>query len=179
LHSSLFGIKKPPFEYAEAKHFSGGGFFMNQTNTKKRKSGTKKTASTVESPARLWCIHLAKALLIALAAGAFLLLLGATVAYFSPNPTDWISLFGLAAAAITALVCGYAARRLHGHAALLCGLYAGSALLLLLLLGSLFFGAYTSKYSAWLSCALHSGVLLCTVIGAYCGNHPKKKRKKR
>ena len=152
---------------------------MNQTNTKKRKSGAKKASSTAESPAKLWCIHLAKAFLIALTAGAFLLLVGTAVAYFTPNPTDWITVFGLAAAVVSALVCGYAARKLHGHAALLCGLYAGSALLLLLLLGSLFFGAYTSGYSAWLSCLLHVGIVVCTTVGAYCGNCTKKKRKKR
>ena len=152
---------------------------MNQTKANKRKSGAKSTENTKESPAKLWCIHLAKALLIALVAGLFLLLVGTTTAYFTPNPTDWLTLFGLLGAALASWVCGFAMRRLHGQAALLCGLYAGTALLLLLLLGSLVFGAYTSGYSAWVSCLLHVGVLLCAIVGAYCGNRSKKKRKKR
>ena len=152
---------------------------MNQRKTNKRKSQTKRAVNTQESPATLWCIHLGKAILIALATGAFFLLLGTTIAYFTPNPTNWTSLFGLSCVALAAWVCGFAARKLHKEAALLCGLYAGSALLLLLLLGSLFMGAHTSGYSALLSCVLHVGVLLCSVIGAYCGNRTKKKRKKR
>ena len=154
-------------------------FFMKQTKAKKTNSKAKRTATTTQSPARLWITHLVKSLLIALATGLTLLLIGTTIAYFTPNPTNLIPGFGLLASAITAIVCGYSTAKQHQHAALLCGLYAGSLCILTLLLISLFLRSYSTGYAAWISCLLHVGFVLCSVCGAYLGAKPPKKRKKR
>lgn len=152
---------------------------MKQTKAKKTKNGAKRAADTAQPPAKLWANHLAKSLLISLSTGLALLLIGTTIAYFTPNPSDWVAWLGFLAALITATVCGYSMAKLHGHAALLCGLYAGSACMLVLLLISLFFKEHASGYVAWLSCLLHAGFVLCAVVGASIGIRPPKKRKKR
>ncbi len=152
---------------------------MTQAKTKKAKNGTPKTALTAQSPLSLWISHLSKALLIALLSGMGLLLSATAVAYFTPNPSDWIPMLGLLISALTALICGFATAKLHQHAALLCGLYSGTLCMLLLLLASLFFKSYATGYTAWFSCLLHAGFVLCAIGGAYLGARPPKRRKKR
>ncbi|MBQ9806619.1 MAG: TIGR04086 family membrane protein [Clostridia bacterium] len=152
---------------------------MNQTKTKKAKNGTKKSTSTTQSSLSLWISHLSKSVLIALVSGMILLLSATAAAYFTPNPSDWIPTLGLIVSALTALICGFAAAKLHGHSALLCGLYSGTLCMLLMLLASLFFKSYSTGYTAWLSCLLHAGFVLCAIGGAYIGARPPKRRKKR
>ena len=152
---------------------------MKQTGTKKGKRGGKKGAAGTQPSPTLWASHLLKALLIALAAGTALLLSATAIAYFTPNPSDWIPGLGLLASALTATVCGFATAKLHGHAALLCGLYSGTLCMLLMLLASLFFKLHATGYAAWFSTILHAGFVVCAIGGAYLGARQPKKRKRK
>lgn len=127
----------------------------------------------------VWISELFKALLIALASGVLLLLVGTTALYFTPDPNKFLHPLSLVISAVTALIGGFAAGKLHGHAALLCGLFEGSLLMALFLLVSLFFKNDAKGYSALLSCALHIGFLLVAVVGASLGTRPSKKRKRK
>lgn len=120
---------------------------------------------------------LGKSLLITLGIGILLTLIASLIAYFSPDPNALIRPLGICAAALTALFGGFAAVRIHGHEALLCGILNGSVFMGLMILVSLFFKAEASGYAAWLSCLLHAGFVLLSIAGAYLGL--KRKTRKR
>ncbi|MBQ9773110.1 MAG: TIGR04086 family membrane protein [Clostridia bacterium] len=130
------------------------------------------------SPASL-ARHLLKSCGLTLLFTLLLLTVFSLALYFSPNPTPMIAPMGILAAALTALLGGFAATRVHGHAALICGLLSGSVLTAVMLLLSLFFRSQASNYSAAVSCALHAGVFLLSIAGAYLGLYRSPKKKKR
>ncbi|MBQ9132441.1 MAG: TIGR04086 family membrane protein [Clostridia bacterium] len=124
---------------------------------------------------------LLKSLLCTLATGLTLLLTVSLVAYFTPDPGQWIPVLGLTASGLTALLGGYAAARIHGSGALICGLGNGGMVMAVMLLLSLFFTKDASGYGVWISALLHGGFLLLSVLGAYLGipGEKSKRRKKR
>lgn len=138
-----------------------------------------KNAKTVRRPAQrnqpeedspaLWGKHLTKSLLITLAASLILMLVGALVAYFTPDPNALVHPLSLSCAALSALIGGFAAVRIHKHSALLCGLLNGSLATALMMLFSLFFRGYSSGYSAGISAMLHAAFILFSVAGAFLG----------
>lgn len=130
-----------------------------------------------EESLSLWVKHLGKSLVITLIAGTALTLIGSLIAYFTPDPNSFIRPMAIVAAALTALIGGFAALRIHGHAALMCGLLNGSLTTALMILVSLFFKDYSSGYSAGISCLLHTAFLLLSVMGAYLGLRRKPKRR--
>lgn len=145
---------------------------MNKaTRKKEHRTKLRRNDSAQESnnsPALLFQ-NISKAVLITVGVGLLMVLSMALIAYFCPDPDSMTRPLGLAASALTALVGGFTAVRLHGHNALVCGLLSGSALTVLLLLISLFFTTYASGYSAGISCLLHTAFVLFSVAGAYLG----------
>ena len=129
---------------------------------------SKKSVPQPDSPAS-FVRHVGKSLLLSAAVTLTLALIASLAAYFSPDPDSLTRPLGIACAALTAFFGGVIAVRIHGHSALLCGLCNGSALMLFMILASLFFRPYASAYAAWLSCLLHVGFLLLSVAGAFLG----------
>lgn len=129
-----------------------------------------------ESPA-LWVKHLSRSMLVTLAAALVLTLGSSLIAYFTPNPNALVRPLSFVAAALTALIGGFAAVRIHKHAALLCGLLNGSLATALMMLVSLFFTAHSSGYSAGISALLHAAFILFSVAGAFLGLPKGVKRK--
>lgn len=95
------------------------------------------------------------------------LFLLSTVAYFSKDPTALLLPLGLVAAAISALIGGFTAVRIHRKSALLCGLCNGCTVMAIMLVLSLFFRSATSAHTPLVSCLLHAGYLLLSVLGAF------------
>ncbi len=152
---------------------------MNRTAYKKSKARRTRASGEVKSTlpsAR----HILKSMAITLGVGLLLLLSLSLALYFSPSPSPMIQPAGLVAAALTALIGGFAASRIHGQSALLCGLINGAGLMAIMLLLSLFFAKHASAYSAAISCLLHACVPVLSVAGAYLGlrRAPKKKKRK-
>lgn len=123
--------------------------------------------------------HLAKSLLFTLAAGVILIVIASLCAYFSPDPDAVITPLAIAAAALTAFIGGLIAVRIHGGGALICGLLNGSVFMTVMMLLSLCFARYASGYSAGISCLLHAGFVLLSVVGGYVGNKKKKSGKRK
>ena len=151
---------------------------MNQASHTRVSRTARRQAEVEDSPARL-ARHIGKSLLITLGSGILLLLLCSLISYFSSDPNRLILPLGLTVSALTALIGGFAAIRLHGHSALICGLLNGTAFSAVMLLLSLFFGAHATGYPAWVSCLLHVGFLLLSILGGYLGlpkNGTKRKK---
>ncbi len=129
---------------------------------------SKKSAPEADSPAS-FVRHVGKSLLLTAALALALALIASLAAYFSPDPDSLTGPLGIVCAALTAFFGGVIAIRIHGHSALLCGLCNGSALMLFMILASLFFRTYASSYATWLSCLLHVGYLLLSVAGSFVG----------
>lgn len=149
------------------------------TRTKKAGNRTKRAqhgTASADSPARFFR-DIGKSALWSLLTGLLLLLIFSLVAYFTPDPNRWILPLGILAAALTALLGGVYAIRLHGHAAFLCGLSVGCVLFAVMLLASLFLIPLASGYPAWVSCLLHVGFLVLSVAGAVIGKKKPKRRK--
>lgn len=137
-------------------------------------------ASEDETSATVFLRHIGKSLAITLLAASLLMISASLAAYFLPDPAIAIPPLALLAAALTAMIGGFSAARIHQHAALLCGLANGSLFMLGMILVSLFLRPYASGYGALEACLLHVGFLLCSVVGAYLGirkSAPRKKRK--
>ncbi|MBR2927103.1 MAG: TIGR04086 family membrane protein [Clostridia bacterium] len=157
---------------------------MNHPNSpvKARKTEHRKDADAKNGAPLLG--HAVKCLPITFGLGLLILLGFSLIAYFMENPLDWILPFGLASAALTAFFGGFVLARMHRHSALLCGLLEGSLTGGVILLLSLFFVKHATAYSTWLSCLIHAGFLLCSVLGAYAGlprskDAPLVRRKRR
>ena len=129
---------------------------------------SKKSAPESTSPAS-FARHIGKSLFLCVAFAAVLSLVSSLAAYFSPDPDRLTQPLGIAVSALTAFFGGVIAIRIHGRSALLCGLCNGSALMLLMILTSLFFRTYASAYSSLVSALLHVGFLLLSVAGAFVG----------
>ena len=137
-------------------------------NTKTARRPAQRSQPEEDSPA-LWVKHLTKSLLITLAASLLLMLGGALIAYFTPDPNALVRPLSLSCAALAALIGGFAAVRIHKHSALLCGILNGSLATALMMLLSLFFTSYSSGYSAGISALLHAAFILFSVAGAFLG----------
>ena len=151
---------------------------MKKAMSAKHKAQSRR-ASPEESTPRLWIVHLCKGLLITLATGLGLLLCFSLVANFYPDPDFLILPLALIGAGITALVGGISTVRIHGHSALICGLFSGGLLIGLMMLLSLFFTKDGIGYSGGVSCLLHAGIPLLSVIGGYLGLQKGKSKKHR
>lgn len=122
-----------------------------------------------ENTAKRTLLDLGKSLLLTVGTGLCLLLALSAALACLPDPLPLIPLAGLAASALTALLGGLFAVRIHGHGALLCGLSNGCGMLLLMLPLSLLLRTEASGYSAPVACLLHAGFLLLSVAGAFLG----------
>ena len=129
-----------------------------------------------DSPS-LWLRHLAKSLLITIVSALILLTAGSLIAYFTADPSALVQPIALVCSALTALIGGFAAVRIHKHSALFCGLLNGSATTALMLLASLFFRSHASGYSAGVSALLHTTFILFSVAGAFLGLPRKSPRR--
>lgn len=134
----------------------------------------KKLQKDEHSPALL-AKDVGKGLLITVGIGVLLTLVGALIAYFCADPIALIPPLSLIAAALTSFLGGLISARIHGQASLLCGLLNGTLLMALMIFTSLFFRAYASGYTGWLSCILHVGVLLLSVLGGFVAQHKPAK----
>ena len=130
-----------------------------------------------EDSLALWIRHLSKSLAITALAALLFTLGSALIAYFTPDPAALVRPLGLVASALTACIGGFAAVRIHRHAALLCGLFNGSLATALMMLLSLFFTAHASGYSAGISALIHAAFILFSVAGAFLGLPKAEKRK--
>jgi putative membrane protein (TIGR04086 family) len=147
-------------------------------NHKPMHNPPSRTQGEDDSSASTFFRHVAKSLAVSLLAGAGLVFAFSLLVYFLPDPNTAIKPLALTAAALTALIGGFAAVRIHGHAALLCGLCNGMLLMGGMILASLFLGAHASGYTALQSCLLHVAFLLLSVLGSYLGlKKPSLKRK--
>ena len=128
-------------------------------------------------------LHVLKSVGISLLTALFSLFVSSVALGFSEDPASFLLPVGLLCAAITALVGGFSAVKLHKKAALICGLSNGCAMLAILLAVSLFFCGAASGYSPWISCLLHLGYLLLCVLGAFAAlpgrGTPKKSTARR
>ncbi len=152
---------------------------MKKASSAKRKPHSKRQ-SPEESTPGLWLIRLGKSMLITLAAGAGILTVFSLIAYFYSDPNALILPLALSGAGLTALIGGIVTVRINGHSALVYGLLNGCILIGLMMILSLFFTKDGIGYSTGISCLLHAGVPILSVIGAYLGlprNSPKKHRK--
>lgn len=148
---------------------------QHKKDTKKKVTSQKGAAS----PSGLWK-DIGKSLLISVGTGFLLTLVGSLGAYFYVDPDQLIPGIALFAAAITALIGGFSAVRIHGHSALLCGALNGLSMIALMMLLSLFFVPFASGYSAAISALLHVCYPLLSIAGAYLGlKKPQQKKKKR
>ncbi|MBR3894627.1 MAG: TIGR04086 family membrane protein [Clostridia bacterium] len=129
---------------------------------------SKKSIPETDSPASL-VRHVGKSLLLTAAIALALALVSSLAAYFSPDPDSLTRPLGIVCAALTAFFGGLIAIRIHKRSALLCGMLNGSAMMLLMILASLFFRPYASAYTSWLSCLLHVGFLLLSIAGSFVG----------
>ena len=151
---------------------------MNQPRSAKHKHKNAKRSSPETDSPILWVKHLGESVTITLGIGSAMLFLFSLGIYFCPDPTLYIAPLGLFSSALTALLGGFITVRIHGHSALLCGLFHGGLLTFVTLLIALFFKSGVSGYSAGTVCLLHSISILLSVAGAYIGLLMSEKRKK-
>ncbi len=123
--------------------------------------------------------HLGESLLLVLGIAALLILSASLLAYFAPDPNAVILPMGLSVVMITAFFIGYFFSKKEKQGALMTGLVSGSVLLALLLLCSLFMKQYAIGYATPISLLLHLSIPLLSIAGAYLGNRPQTKRRKR
>ena len=136
---------------------------MKQHPSKKKPSkGRRATALTLPQK----CL---RSLLFTVGIGASALLICSLAAYFTADPASWTHPLGIGALALTALLGGVAAGRIHGKAPLTAGGINGLLLLLLTLLLSLFFREAPvagSTVAPWL---LRLSILPLSAAGALLG----------
>ncbi len=146
----------------------------------RQKSFSKTSAHTDRSPAS-FLKNAFRSVWITWVIGAGLIFLCAFPAYFSQDPSRLIRPLGIFAAYLTAFIGGIVTGRIHRHSALPCGTFNGSVLLGCMLLLSLFFRKEASYDPFWISVLLPCGILILSVLGAFCGlpraRSPKKRRK--
>lgn len=149
---------------------------------KKTAKKAKRHASVKPQPVEvsfgIWVQRLFRSLLIGGGVGLGLIFVLSLIAYFTSDPNQLTRPFGILASAITALVGGFAMTRQHRHSALLCGLIMGSLNTALMLLCSLALRSNAAGYSTGISLLLHVGFLLCSVVGAYLGARPQKRKRR-
>lgn len=111
---------------------------------------------------------------LGLAAGGLSLLLFAAILSGADDPTAHLSVFGLAGAAISALVTGYAARKLWGHPTPIPSLIGGAILAVLLAAGGLCFPG--STLPAAVRCAGIPVIVLLAVLASLAVPDGKRRR---
>ena len=152
---------------------------MMKKSTKKYQARAHTTSGAEADSPSLLALHIGKSLLITVLSGGLLTLVCSLAAYFYADPDQLILPLALAACGLSAMIGGFAAVRLHGHGALLCGSLNGLAATALMILVSLFLKPYAFGYSAAVSCILHVAFLALSIAGAYLGLRRPQKRKKR
>ena len=119
--------------------------------------------------------HFVKAILLAFAVALGLLLVFCLLAWRSPHPMEHLTLYG----SLSMLLCGFTAGFMgarHTQSPLFCGLLCGVIQLLIVLCGSLCFGA---AQTTWLQRGILCGAdLLAALAGAWLCS-AKKDGKKR
>ena len=132
----------------------------------------KQKPARAQSPALMPAV--ARGLLLSLAAGLALCLLGALIAYFTPDPAAITRPIGLAAAALAALTGGYCSTKIHRREALLCGLLTGGGMLAVMLPLSLLSAGLASGDPIGLAVGLHLAIPLLSTVGALLGVRKKQ-----
>jgi len=150
---------------------------LNRKPTASHRVAQRSQPEDNSSPA-LFFRHIGKSVAITLFCGIALLLAFSLLAYFLPDPTAYITPMALIAAALTALIGGFCAVRIHGHSALLCGLCNGTVLMGIMILASLFLRRHALGYSPLMSCLVHVALLLLSVLGGYLGLKKAKPHRK-
>ena len=122
-----------------------------------------------------------KSVLITIGIAAGLITVASLALSFTPDPNALILPIALGVSAATALSGGFLALRIHGSAALICGLLNGGVVMALMLLLSPLFRSHSSAYSAGIAALLHATFLACSVAGSYLASHlaSRKKPKRR
>ena len=136
-----------------------------------KKRSHRESASTTPNLMR----DVGKGILISMGIALLCNLAATTIAYFTPDPVTLARPLGLAAAAITALLGGLITTRIHRHAALLCGLANGCAMITVLLLLSFCVKPLASGYSLGVTLVLHIAYLVLSLVGAFLGTYRKPK----
>lgn len=121
----------------------------------------------------------AKSAAITLGIGAALLLTASLAIYFYSDPILLIRPIGLLASALTAFLGGIVAIRVHKKAPLLCGLLNGCAVMVAMMILSLFFRSHASEYPTWIAALIHAAFPLLCVLGAMVGGKRSKPHARR
>ncbi len=117
---------------------------------------------------------------IALVVALLLCLSAAGAAYSGDDPNSLTGAFGLVSLYISAFVAGFAAVKINGSEALICGTFSGCLLSLVLVVISLFFGnEYSTGYSVPLMLVLRMAAVLMALLGAFAALHKSKTGHKR
>ena len=146
----------------------------SKPSARARSSGRKK-----DTTAEHWLTRTLLAYLWSLGVALLLLLIASLLAYFTPDPAACVLPLGLCAAALTALISGGVAIRIHRQSPLTVALCNAALLSFTMLLLSFGFRANATGYAPWLSALLHAGFFLCSVAGAYLLRPRKSSTKKR
>ncbi len=137
-------------------------------STRHRKRPSIRKRKKISSPDQI-PKHTLRSFGITVAVGAGMILLSSLIAYFLPDPLSMILPLSYLAMALTALIGGFVAGKVHGGAPLIVGLLNGLLLTALVLIVSLFFRSMSNGYTAWFSALLHAAVLLLSFLGALVG----------
>lgn len=143
-----------------------------------RHRAARRAQTEDDASSALFFRHIGKSFAITLLTAAALLLAASLLAYFLPDPAAYVTPLALTAAALTALIGGFCAARIHGRSALLCGLCNGMLFMGGMILVSLLLRRHAMGYGALESCLLHVGFLLCSVLGGFLGLKKAQPRRK-
>ncbi len=152
----------------------------NHTKKKPHNARKQPKKQAEEASSAILLQNTAKSLLITAAIGIALITAASLIAYFTADPIVWIPPLSLCASALTALLGGFAAAKINGSAALLCGLINGTVMTAVIMLASLFFKSMASGYSAPVSFLLHAAFILLSALGGWLGQkrarHPHRRK---
>ena len=157
-------------------------FYMEHRSSRARRHmGSTPPSARRESEEPKLFRSILKSVLITIGIAACLITVASLALSFTPDPNALIPPVALGVCAATALLGGFLASRIHGSAALICGLLNGGIVMALMLLLSPLFRSYSSAYSAVISALLRATFLACSVAGAFLASHlaSRKKPKRR
>ena len=156
---------------------------MNFRQNKKRGSERKSERFTdpIKSPEpKSLFLNSVRGALVSLAACIILLLLSSVAVYSTADPNRYVAPTAVCVLLISALFGGFAAARMNGRSALLCG--SATALIFLTILFLLSFtvsGSFSLGYSASLAFGIRGIAIGISILGAFIGSKPKKQKHKR
>ena len=120
--------------------------------------------------------------LISLASGILLVTVTSLIAIFMPDPLSFIMPLALLSLLLASFSGGFAATKMMGGSAIVCGFMTAALWCALSLLLSLcLYNAPSSSYALWKALLLHGASALFSILGAFAGNYKPKRdpRKKR